>query len=397
MAASASVAMPRPQNRSPSQYPISADTRSTSVWSMNPMPPTASSSTAMANAVSGMSSWTWRMNRRASRFVYGCGNRSRKFSQILRLSAWVTMASASDARHERTSQVLSVSFINRRSAGPCFEQQRVQIERSGHRDVQGTVSAARPLIEWAIAGELHAVSVGVGEIDRFADAVIGDAVEPDAGFTQTFDSRCKAAAIGIADRQMVQARVPLSRRRAAAAEPCVQRDVMVIVAGREKRGAVVGQAQNEIEAENVLVERERAIEIGHLQMNMPDARTSRDAVLAGTRRHPAIVTGVQSERDGGQTNHVQRRGRREELLKNFSACSASSRLRSAWFSPSFGEARRPASAKATAVRRSFSEGGSASGAKAAAFNVASGPAVVKTNARTKPPLGHRFPGTAVAP
>jgi len=33
------------------------------------------------------------------------------------------------------------------------------------------------------------------------------------------------------------------------------------------------------------------------------------------------------------------------------------RLRSAWF-PSFGEARRPASAKATAVRRSFSEGGS---------------------------------------
>src|SRR5438552_17723706 len=53
------------------------------------------------------------------------------------------------------------------------------------------------------------------------------------------------------------------------------------------------------------------------------------------------------------------------------------------FSPSFGEARRPASAKATAghpnaaaalgtpaVRRSFSEGGSASGAKAAAFDVA---------------------------
>jgi hypothetical protein len=35
-----------------------------------------------------------------------------------------------------------------------------------------------------------------------------------------------------------------------------------------------------------------------------------------------------------------------------------------------GEARRPASAKATAVRRSFSEGGSTSGAKAAASNVA---------------------------
>ena len=39
------------------------------------------------------------------------------------------------------------------------------------------------------------------------------------------------------------------------------------------------------------------------------------------------------------------------------------------FVPSFGEARRPASAKATAVRRSFSEGGSAFGAKAAAVFV----------------------------
>src|SRR5437667_3445793 len=70
-----------------------------------------------------------------------------------------------------------------------------------------------------------------------------------------------------------------------------------------------------------------------------------------------------------KSNHVQRRnrGRREEMPADFSACSASSRLRSAWFFPSFGEARRPASAKATAVRRSFSEGGSASGAKAAAF------------------------------
>ena len=68
------------------------------------------------------------------------------------------------------------------------------------------------------------------------------------------------------------------------------------------------------------------------------------------------------------------------MPRDFSACPASSRLCSAWCSPSFGEARRPASAKATAghpnaaaalgtpaVRRSFSEGGSASGAKAAAF------------------------------
>src|SRR3989442_12443488 len=40
------------------------------------------------------------------------------------------------------------------------------------------------------------------------------------------------------------------------------------------------------------------------------------------------------------------------MPKDFSACSASARLRSAWFSPSFGEARRSASgAKAAAVKR----------------------------------------------
>src|SRR6266851_9386426 len=46
--------------------------------------------------------------------------------------------------------------------------------------------------------------------------------------------------------------------------------------------------------------------------------------------------------------------------------AAMTRLRSPAASASFGEARRPASAKAAAVRRSFSEGGSASGAEAAA-------------------------------
>src|SRR5207247_6915107 len=57
------------------------------------------------------------------------------------------------------------------------------------------------------------------------------------------------------------------------------------------------------------------------------------------------------------TSHVQRRdrrGRREKMPEGFSAYSASSRLRSAWFLPSFGEARRSASgAKAAAFKRAF--------------------------------------------
>jgi hypothetical protein len=57
----------------------------------------------------------------------------------------------------------------------------------------------------------------------------------------------------------------------------------------------------------------------------------------------------------------------KHLDMRVSAGLAVSRLRSTGAFSSYGEARRPASAKAAAVRRSISEGGSASGAKAAAL------------------------------
>src|SRR5437879_2165217 len=65
--------------------------------------------------------------------------------------------------------------------------------------------------------------------------------------------------------------------------------------------------------------------------------------------------GVCRSKENCEQKHVQRRdrgGRREEMFKDFSACSASSRLRSALFSPCFGEARRSASrAQAAACKR----------------------------------------------
>ena len=77
-----------------------------------PMLPTASPFTAIANVVSGSRARMTRMNSRASCFVYGCGNASRRFIQILRLFAYATSDSTSDACQERTSQVFSCSSIS---------------------------------------------------------------------------------------------------------------------------------------------------------------------------------------------------------------------------------------------------------------------------------------------
>src|SRR6476661_6890160 len=52
--------------------------------------------------------------------------------------------------------------------------------------------------------------------------------------------------------------------------PGIQPDVMMIAAGRNKRRAR-GQALHQLEPQHAAIKSQRAIEIGHLEMNMPDA------------------------------------------------------------------------------------------------------------------------------
>src|SRR4051794_27152641 len=57
----------------------------------------------MANTVSVRCSAAHRRNVRASFLLYGCGKRSRRLIQMLRLFAWIASGSASERRHDRTS------------------------------------------------------------------------------------------------------------------------------------------------------------------------------------------------------------------------------------------------------------------------------------------------------
>src|SRR5436305_7554162 len=67
---------------------------------------------------------------------------------------------------------------------------------------------------------------------------------------------------------------------AAFAFPGVEPDMMVIAAGRNERRAVAHPLHH-LEAEHAAVEPQRPIEIGDLEMHMPDPRTGDDRWVFG--------------------------------------------------------------------------------------------------------------------
>jgi len=68
---------------------------------------------------------------------------------------------------------------------------------------------------------------------------------------------------------------PWRRWMAAFAFPGVKADMVVIAAGRNERSAG-SHALHQLEAEHTAIEAERAIEVGDLEMNMPDASSRND-------------------------------------------------------------------------------------------------------------------------
>ena len=123
--------------------------------------------------------------------------------------------------------------------------------------------------------QLDAVLVGIAQIERFADAVIAGAVERNAGLDHAMQRVRQRGAGRIKNRGVKQPRRSRRRRMAAFAFPGVQADVVVIAAGRNERRAGA-QALHQFEAEHAAIKSQRAIEIGDLEMNMPDPRSRDD-------------------------------------------------------------------------------------------------------------------------
>src|SRR6266508_1765306 len=160
-------------------------------------------------------------------------------------------------------------------SGTGFGEQRVQVERLADHGDALAVERQRPLLPWTVAVELEPVAVGIVEVDRLADAVIGGAGDGNLRLDEPFQRIRQRSAGRIAHGHVVEAGRPGWRRGAALRLPGVEPDVMVIVAGREE-SRLVAHPLLLLEPEDVSVERECAVEVGDLQVNMPDVHSGVD-------------------------------------------------------------------------------------------------------------------------
>ena len=92
----------------------------------------------------------------------------------------------------------------------------------------------------------------------------------------------------IEDRGVKQPGGARRRRMAAFALPGVEADVVVIAAGRDERRAGA-HPLHQLEAEHAAIEAERAIEIGDLEMDMPDPGAGDDGWIVGHVFSPLLV------------------------------------------------------------------------------------------------------------
>jgi len=149
---------------------------------------------------------------------------------------------------------------------------------------QIAVRAARPLLLRFVPIKLHPVSVRGAEIDGFTDTVIRRSFERNIGFKQSSERGCQFRPRRIQDGDMVQPGRAGRRRLASGALPCVQSDVTMVTTGRQEC-RLRPKSLSDIKAEHVAIKCQRAVQVGHFQVNVTDPDVRADAIWAGLWVH----------------------------------------------------------------------------------------------------------------
>ena len=146
--------------------------------------------------------------------------------------------------------------------GICRRKQRVQIEPLGNH-ANGAVSFTRPLGSRPIPIELNPVSIGIAQIQRFADAVITRAVERDARFAQPTKRFTERRAIGQQHGEVAQSQPSAARRRARTGTLVQLHERRLVLTRAKHRARRV--AVEDAHAQGRFVVEDRAAEIGDLE------------------------------------------------------------------------------------------------------------------------------------
>ena len=126
------------------------------------------------------------------------------------------------------------------------------------------------MIAGAVPVEFDAVAVRVAEIEGFADAMVGGAIEGDVRGDEAAKCVGEGGASGIEDGEVVEAGGARWGWGAAEAFPGVEADVVVVAACGEKGGGVA-EALRDLEAEDAVVEGKGAVEVGDAEVDVADA------------------------------------------------------------------------------------------------------------------------------
>ena len=133
-----------------------------------------------------------------------------------------------------------------------------------------------PLLFRPVAVELDPVPVGIAEVDRLGDAVVGRAVDRPTGLGEPPQRVAERAPVRVADRDVIEPGRPRRRSRPAARLPGVQSEVMVVPPGRDE-GRLVADPLRHVEAQDVAVEGEGAVDVGDLQVDVTDVDSGIEA------------------------------------------------------------------------------------------------------------------------
>ena len=94
-----------------------------------------------------------------------------------------------------------------------LREQVVEVERQGDHVDAVAVGGALPLLARAVGVELDAEAVGIAEVQRLGDAVVGGALERPAGGGDTPHALCERGTRGVQPGDVVEAGGARGKRR----------------------------------------------------------------------------------------------------------------------------------------------------------------------------------------
>jgi hypothetical protein len=134
---------------------------------------------------------------------------------------------------------------------------------------QFAVGIAGPVGLIAVAVQLHAIAIGVTQIDGLADTMVGGPVNGDACGNHAGKGSPQRGAVRIQKRGVIQAGMAGGWGGATGAFPSVQANVVVVIAcGKE--GGLVAVMLLDAKAKDAGIKGDGAVKIGDLEVDMTD-------------------------------------------------------------------------------------------------------------------------------